>query len=306
MQISKTTSSYFTLEKLSEGIYAAIAKEGEGAMSNSGFIDLGNEVIIFDTFTTPKAARDLRKLAEEITQKNIKYVFNSHYHGDHTFGNQVFEEELHMNKNVLLEHNKEKEDTEHYLIQLKQRMMIESDPILLKSIDTQYKEVRKVCDSIPELRIVLPNLTFEDKLVIHGSSRTVEFYCYGGGHTPSDAFLYLPEEKIAFMGDIVLENRHPPIYNSQDFIDNLTKVNQLDIQTIIPGHGSIVTKEQINVMIQYLEHLNWKVNSLLRKNKTFEQILSTVAPEEYAKWTGIDGYKRNLSIIYNEQKENLN
>ncbi|MDM5188694.1 MBL fold metallo-hydrolase [Bacillus sp. DX4.1] len=313
MEIIKATSSYFLIEKLSEGIYAAIAKKGEGAMSNAGFIDLGDETLIFDTFTTPNAARDLRKVAEEITQKEIKYVFNSHYHGDHTFGNQIFEDvtiistsitrDLHAQTNVIGDLNKEQVDMQLYLGQLEQRMMTESDPVLLESLDSQFKEISKVSAALPELRIVLPNLTFEDKLVIHGTCRTVELYCYGGGHTPSDAFLYLPEEKIAFMGDLVLDNLHPPIFNSQQFIDNLSKVDAIDIQRIVPGHGNMVTKNQIQVMLQYLKHLNLKVASSLEKGESLEKLLLTDTSKEYTNWTGVDGYKRNLTVVYNEHKE---
>ena len=310
MQIKNTVSDYFSLEKLSEGVYAAIAIPGKGAMSNSGFIDLGQEVIVFDTFTTPNAARDLRRIAEEITQKEVKYVLNSHYHGDHTFGNQVFEDaiiistvitrDLHKEKNKIHDINNEKEETSKYLSQLENRMKTENDSILRASIERQINEMEKVYEAIPELRTVLPNLTFEDKLVIHGEDRTVEFCCYGGGHTPSDAFLYLPKEKIAFMGDIVLENLHPPVFNSQMFINNLTKVSQMDIERIVTGHGGIVTKKQICVMIQYLNHLNATVTSSLNKGEGLEKIESTVVPAEYSTWTGIDGYKRNLNVIYNE------
>ena len=310
MQKNNTESAYFSLEKLSEGVYAAIAITGKGAMSNSGFVDLGNEVIIFDTFTTPNAARDLRRVAEEITQKEIKYVFNSHYHGDHTFGNQVFEDsiiistaitrDLHKEKNKIHDINKEKEEMSEYLTQLRFRMKAENDLVLQASIANQINEMEKVYDALPELRTVLPNLIFEDKLVIHGLDRTAEFYCYGGGHTPSDAFLYLPKEKIAFMGDIVLENLHPPIFNSQMFINNLTKISQMDIERIVTGHGGISTKDQICVMIQYLNHLNATVTASLKKSEGLEKIKSTAAPVEYSSWMGIDGYKRNLNVIYNE------
>ncbi|WP_439876967.1 MBL fold metallo-hydrolase (plasmid) [Bacillus mycoides] len=313
MEIIKEASSYFSIEKLSEGIYAAIAKKGEGAMANAGFIDLGNEVLIFDTFTTPKAAKDLRKVAEEITQKEIKYVFNSHYHGDHTFGNQIFEDviiistsitrDLHAQKNIIQDLNKEQIDMQLYLNQLEQKMITESDPVLLASLDNQFKEMSKVNESLSELRIVLPNLTFEDKFVIHGTCRTVELYCYGGGHTPSDAFLYLPQERIAFMGDLVLDNLHPPIFSSQQFIVNLSKVDEMNIQKIVPGHGNLVTKDQIKVMLRYLEHLNIKVASSLEKGEALDQLLLTNTPKTYANWTGVDGYKRNLTVIYNEHKE---
>ena len=312
MPNSKIQSPYFSLEKLSEGVYAAIARKGEGAMGNSGFIDIGNEVVVFDTFTTPNAARELRKVAEGITQKEIKFVFNSHYHGDHTFGNQIFEDKtiistlktrhLHEIKNIILEPYKEMEEMKEYLSQLERRLETESNPVIQTSIENQLKEMSKVYESIPELRIVLPNLTFENKFVIHGITRKVECYCFGGGHTPSDAFLYLPEEKIAFMGDLVLENLHPPIYNSQEFTNNLMRVSQMDILKIVPGHGKVVTKGQIDIMINYLNHLNKEVTSALEKGQPLEQLLSKDMPKEYSNWTGIDGYKKNLKTVFNEYK----
>jgi cyclase len=312
MASSNIKTSYFSLEELSEGVYAAIAKKGEGAMGNSGFIDIGNGVVIFDTFTTPNAATELRKVAEDITQKEIKYVFNSHYHGDHTLGNQIFDDvtiisthitrDLHRNKNTINEPNKEMEEMKQYLNQLERRIESEGNSVVRTSIENQVKEISKVCESIPDLRIELPSLTFEDKLVIHGKTRKVEFYCFGGGHTPSDAFLYLPNEKIAFMGDIVLENLHPPIYHSQEFINNLLKVSEMDIDKIVPGHGKVVTKDQIDIILNYLYHLNAIVKSALKKGQPLEQLLSVDTPEEYYYWTGIDGYKRNLNTVYNERK----
>ena len=60
-----------------------------------------------------------------------------------------------------------------------------------------------------ELR--LPDVTFTQRMAFHGSRRVAELICLGGGHTPSDAFLYLPADHIAFMGDIVQVGYHPMI-----------------------------------------------------------------------------------------------
>lgn len=65
--MSEYNSRHFTLEKVTEGIYAAIAKDGGGAVGNAGFIDLGDKTIVFDTFNTQQAAEDLRSMAEALT-----------------------------------------------------------------------------------------------------------------------------------------------------------------------------------------------------------------------------------------------
>ena len=83
-------SDHFTVEKLTNGVYTAIHKTGGYAICNAGIIDLGDETLIFDCFISPKAARDLKKAAEELTGKDVKYVVNSHFHNDHIRGNQVF------------------------------------------------------------------------------------------------------------------------------------------------------------------------------------------------------------------------
>src|SRR6478672_4220611 len=84
-------SKHFTIRKLADGVYAAIAKDGGYAICNAGIIDLGDATLIFDPFMTPEAAEDLKRSAEELTGHQITYVINSHFHNDHIGGNQVFD-----------------------------------------------------------------------------------------------------------------------------------------------------------------------------------------------------------------------
>lgn len=298
---------YFTLKEVASGVFAAIANPGEGAMSNAGIIDLGNEVLVVDTFTTPKAARALKAVAEELTNKKVKYVFNTHYHGDHTFGNQVFTDsiiistpetkELHVEKNKIGDLSTEKNEMAGYLNQLIERLGIEQDLITKQSVTKQLKEMTKVYESIDELRIVPPNFLFEQKLTIEGERRTVELHCHGGGHTLSDAYLYLPEEKIVFAGDLVLDGVHPPIYHSNMFMENLERLSLLAIDQIVPGHGGIVKREQIDTMIGYFRHLH---DTVQRASETDIQLSSLKVPFEYSDWHGIDRYQINLSTIQKE------
>src|SRR5437660_3130737 len=79
----------FDLVKVADGVYAAIAKPGGLASGNAGFI-IGDEgVLVFDTFFTPAAVTELIETIESQTKLPIRYAVNSHYHLDHTGGNQV-------------------------------------------------------------------------------------------------------------------------------------------------------------------------------------------------------------------------
>ncbi|MFT9820836.1 MBL fold metallo-hydrolase [Lysinibacillus sp. NPDC056185] len=75
-------SKHFQLDRIGKGIYAAIAKDGGGAVGNAGFVDLGDKIIIFDTFNTQQASEDLKFVAEKITNRPVTWIINSHWHGE--------------------------------------------------------------------------------------------------------------------------------------------------------------------------------------------------------------------------------
>src|ERR1043166_4944197 len=79
----------FQIVKVADGVYAAIAKSGGLASGNAGFV-IGNDgVLVFDTFSTPAAIEELIAEIQKLTKAPIKFAVNSHYHLDHTGGNQV-------------------------------------------------------------------------------------------------------------------------------------------------------------------------------------------------------------------------
>ena len=86
-------SQHIEIEKLAEGVYAAIAQMGGWAIGNAGLIDLCGEVVAFDTFMPPRAASELRQFSINTFGKAPGMVVNSHYHNDHVWGNQVFADE---------------------------------------------------------------------------------------------------------------------------------------------------------------------------------------------------------------------
>ncbi|MEY9979593.1 MBL fold metallo-hydrolase [Lysinibacillus sp. RC79] len=302
-------TEYFTLHTLSDGVFAAIAKPGQGAWSNAGIIDLGDELLIFDSLSTPSAGEELRRQAESLIGKKVKYLINSHYHGDHVFGNQVFSdttiistyvtEKLCKEKNKIEDYEKEKQDMNQYLLQLKNQIDSTEDTIIKASLINQYEEMSKVLDDLYQLQIVLPSLLFEEKLTITGSDRTVELYCLGGGHSPSDTFMYLPKEKIAFMGDLATEDLHVPIYNPEEFLTILQRVKQIDISKIVPGHGNVADLTLCDTLIDYLSFITHRAKEAIQHKLSLEDFIYEFdIPNKYSEWKGVNGIKANLTTIY--------
>lgn len=302
-------TNYFTLHHLCDGVYAAVAKPGQGAWSNAGIIDLGDNLLVFDSLSTPSAGEELRRQAESLTGKKVKYLINSHYHGDHVFGNQVFSdatiistyvtEKLCKEKNKIEGYEKEKQDMNQYLLQLKSKIDSTEDIIIKTSLINQYQEMSKVLDDLSQLQIVLPSMLFEEKLTITGSDKTVELYCLGGGHSPSDTFMYLPKEKIAFMGDLVTEDLHVPIYDPEEFLNILKRVKQIDINIMVPGHGNIADLTVCNSLIDYLSYMTQRAKEALQRKVSLEDFISEFdVPKTYRDWKGVNGIKANLITVY--------
>lgn len=302
-------TEYFSLHALHDGVYAAIAKAGQGAWSNAGIVDLGDDLLVFDSFATPSAGYALRKQAEDITGKKVTFLLNSHYHGDHVFGNQAFidttiistslTKELSEEKNKVVDLQKEIEEMEEYLNNLRNQIEICENGIHKAGLLNQFDEMSKVLNDLPDMKMVLPQLIFEDKLIFEGPKRKVELHCWGGGHTPSDTFMYLPEEKTVFMGDLVTKETHLPIHNPEQFKDILEKVKQLEIEMIVPGHGSIGTKELLFKIEGYIKFLIEKAREAISNNVTLESFVSNFdTPDEYSNWKGMNGINRNLNDVY--------
>ena len=261
--MSEYYSRHFNLEKVSEGIYAAIAKDGGGAFGNAGLIDLGDKTIIFDTFNTQQAAEDLRNIAVHITNKPVSWVINSHIHSDHTRGNQVFKDCHIVSSQITLQQMKENHPAKIAEQKADLEGLKKYIASLVASTDIQKMNeisfLKEMEISIPDLELVLPQYTFTHEFTIFGTERTARIMTLGGGHSPCDSFLYIPEDEIIFMADLLFVGMHPsffPYSNPTQWENILEEVNNLAIQKAIPGHGSVGSKKDIMKLKNYINEMN--------------------------------------------------
>ena len=217
-------SRHFHLGRLAEGFYAAMSIDGSGSFCNAGIIDLGDRTLVFDTFLTPEAGEDLRRAAEHLTGRPVSYIVNSHYNADHIYGNQVFTEatiiSTEKTRDLIATRGVEvqewmKANLAEELRAGEEQLQHEQDETRRKQMELDLTTDRLLLSALPGLELRLPELTFEHKLVLHGTKRRAEVLSLGGGHTPSDAFLYLPDEHIAFLGDLLFTKKHPSMWHDQ-------------------------------------------------------------------------------------------
>ncbi|MGF7014682.1 glyoxylase-like metal-dependent hydrolase (beta-lactamase superfamily II) [Ornithinibacillus bavariensis] len=301
------SNKHFTLEKITQNVYAAIAKEGSGSVANAGFVDLGDKVIVFDTFNTQQASADLKNAVEKVTGKSVTSVVNSHWHGDHIRGNQTFKGSniissettfQIMKENHPLRIKKQKEDIEglsNYITSLEKSLKENHDD----NIQKQISFLIELKQSLPTLELVLPNQTFQRELLFSGSTCSAKLFTLGGGHSICDSVLYIPEDKIIFMGDLLFVNCHPTIFeesNVNQWIGILKEIEQLDFEVAIPGHGTVGKKKDLTKLINYFNELI----SVIRENDSIEEI---ELPSRYSNWSSPEVYFQNLKILHKNNKE---
>lgn len=303
-------NQFFTCKEVKKGLYAAIVKDGQGALGNAGFVDLGDETLVFDTFMIPQAAAALRQAAEEATGKKVKYVVNSHYHGDHTNGNTIFKDSVIISTALTREKIQEtfqmqdvsamKEGMASYFAQLENRIAAEQNERMRRALENDLSDKRLLVESLDSLEEVLPTVLFDEKLIIQGSERTVELYHFGGGHTGSDIFMYLPEEEVLYAGDLVLVNNHAWMGhgNPNAWLSILEKMEAFTVREIVPGHGPVGTYEDIQSMKAYIGDMLQFVSEMKEQGKSAEQLITMPILETYKNLEGPNFYEWNINFLY--------
>ena len=232
------------IERVREGVYAAIAEADGVAVGNAGFVDLGGEVLVFDTHVSLAAARELRAAAERFGP--VRTVVLSHWHGDHVLGVGAFDGDA----NVVATAGTAKlmrERTAQRIEALKARPLEDFD-------GTPFAEIARA--ELEALELRLPDETFDDERTFAaGNERAAQVLTYGGGHTLSDGVLWLPSEKILFAADLVVVDSHGWVGDGDvgAWPGILERLAELRPETIVPGHGPVAGPEAIDFMLRYLD-----------------------------------------------------
>ncbi|MBY0522631.1 MAG: MBL fold metallo-hydrolase [Gemmataceae bacterium] len=247
--------------------------------SNNIWVVFEDYVVVVDA-NFPKEAKDVVAAVKKTTDKPIRYVFDTHHHGDHAYGNAVFAAE---GASVISQANCA-------------RLLRINGP-------EEFKKEGMVRKDVKESTLKVPNVIFDDKLVLDdGKGQRVEFLFMGHAHTAGDACAYIPKAKVLCTGDACVNGAYNYMGHSDSasWIRALEKMQQLEVKMVAPGHGPLAGKELLEKQKRYFVELRQFVQKGIEAGKDVEALVKEIDFPWYKEWTGVKPAGDNVKHVYAE------
>ncbi len=301
-----------TLTEVAPGLFAITEAGGNG---NIAFLITNEGVIVVDSGETPAAGRAILSSIRLKTDKPVRYIILTHYHGDHTWGLESFPESaVVIGQENLLRNLKEitAKDMKEYPAFLEglrkdiERLKKEGSPDLKKVEDRLAANLREY-EPVKDARLVFPSITFSTKLAIHLGGQSVEVIYPGPTHTSGSSVVLFPNQKAIHMGDMLFVGSHPYIdgqagSNTANWLRFLKEVQGWDVEKVIPGHGPLAGKDALQTQVIYLDELRREVSAAIAKGLSLEKAQKAVTMDAYKelKWPNL--LAPNIRSVYQEMK----
>jgi cyclase len=289
------------VERLADGVYAILHDDSTkewptGATDwphgNTGVIVGGNAVLVVDTTFLPSRAKADLALIRLITDKPVRYIVNTHWHGDHTHGNGVYraafpdavivgprENRRYIELNLARApraitapesgQRKVLAQLEGFLASGKDgegRTLSDADK---KRLELNVRQRRHELQDLANVQIAPPDLLFRELTIVLNRGRA---------NSPADVTIYLPDEQVLFTGDIVV---HPVPYAMQahpvPWLDVLRQLEATPVKALVPGHGPVMRDHSYTRKVRELiEAATSRVASRAREGMNADQVQAIV------------------------------
>ena len=251
--------------------------------SNNTWIVFKDYVVVIDA-NFPKEAEDVLAAIKKTTDKPVKYVFDTHHHGDHAWGNTVWAK---AGAKVIGSRDCA-------------RLLKTNGP-------AEWEKEQKKLDGRKDIKaneLKLVDEDFADTLALDDGTQRVEFHFLGHAHTPGDAVAYLPKHKILCTGDACVNGAFNFTGHSDtaSWIKVMEKAEKFDVKLVCPGHGPVAGKEVLANQRRWFEDLRAAVKKGIDDKKELKDITAGLNFEWYEKWTGVPAKERgeNVEHVYKE------
>jgi glyoxylase-like metal-dependent hydrolase (beta-lactamase superfamily II) len=291
------------MERLADGVYAIIHDDAteDWPHGNTGVVVGSDGVLVIDSNYLPvRAAMDIA-LIRKMTPLPVRYLVNTHWHGDHTHGNGVYRDSFPgiaivsaRDNYRFIELNLVKLPKGFTLPSSFQRAAIAQLEARLAAgkdsaghaftADERARLTRNLAQRRVELselakvKVAPPTTLFDRSLTIALGSRRVELVNRGPANSPADVTIYLPAERILFTGDILV---HPLPYAigawPKPWIGVLRELEAIPVTALVPGHGPVMADHSYTRLVrELLETTETRVDELFRRGLNTRQVVDSL------------------------------
>ncbi|HEV2378111.1 MAG TPA: MBL fold metallo-hydrolase [Streptosporangiaceae bacterium] len=218
------------LEEVADGVFAYVQHDGGWWVNTTGFIAGSSSVVAVDSCATYRRTRALLSVIAERTGCPVRTLVNTHFHGDHTHGNVLFDGAIVVGHELC-------------------RTAIQRDTLLA--------EPPRVFEPVPDwgpLRLRPPELTFTDTMTLWLDDREIQLDAVGRpAHTDADVLAWVPGPGVLFTGDLVFNGGTPMLLQGSvtGYLAALESVRAYDVTVLVPGHGRPCGPEVLDVLSRY-------------------------------------------------------
>ena len=283
------------LHQIGNGAYAWLQPDGGWGWSNSGLVVDSGEALVIDTlFDVPLTQDMLKAYADaEPAAKQVSKVVNTHHNGDHCNGNCCCPDATIYAHRQTFEH-----------------MQTEPPALVQGFLDAapDLGELGKYLTScfgpfdFKSVTQKLPDTLFDEDIDIKVGDKTVHLLHVGPAHTPGDTLAYVPADKTVYTGDILFIGGHPIMWEGPvaNWIRACERICDMDVETIVPGHGPITTKQGVRAVQTYLETLRDEARKRYEAGMSYQEAAQNIVLEGYTAWGDRERIVINCASLYRE------
>ncbi len=283
--VSRSDAKPETLRIIVPGVWFREGDMDQGHCNNV-IIEMKDYLIVVDA-NYPSGARGAMADAKRLSSKPVKYVFDTHHHGDHIYGNPVW--------------------TQAGATTIAFKAVADE----LKRLEpARWLQAAKTRPDVAELKLDGPEPPKQDinepVYVLNDGSRKVEFRHYGWAHTRGDGFVYLPKDQVLCSGDAVVNGPYNATMDANigNWPTVLRSVEKLKVKYVLPGHGLPGGRELITGQALFMTELYKSVKAGVDTGKSVEELQASIRlPATVSDWVAEAGLKRQIQDAYEEIKQ---
>ena len=249
-------------EQIAPGVYFHEGDIGRKGHCNNGWVIFDDYVLVIDG-NFPSGAKEIIPKIKAITDKPIRFAFDTHHHGDHAYGNQIW---LEVGATPVA-HTGALEEMKKY------------ETGYFSDKPGRWEDTAKNRKDVAATKLKPPTLLFTKDMIFDDGKQRVELWHFGVAHTHGDGFAWLPKEKILFTGDACVNG--PFNYmgdgDTSEWIKTLAVAQKLGATTICPGHGQMGGGEVLEDQISYIAELRGEVKRLVDAGAKPEEVKAAAA-----------------------------